>query len=1101
MTTRHLNRLITVSSLLLTLLSANMLTAQENPLWMRYPAISHDGRTIAFCYKGDIYSVAVGGGRALQLTTNEAYDYHPVWSHNDKTIAFATDRNGNFDIYTMPSEGGTPQRLTYISSNDIPMSFSSDDSLIYYSSNMLAPENFAQFRNYFPQTYCVKSSGGRPAMLSPIYMEDLSCKGNLFVYHDNKSPENKWRKHHTSSVSRDVWLYDADKNSYSKITDFAGEDRNPVFSPSDVNTIYYLSEKDGTFNVYKRSLVTGSDTQLTKYSGNPVRFLSIADNGLLCYGYNGEIYTLKEGSQPVKLSVKIITDVTEPEYKIDFKHDNISAMAVSPNGKEIAFIIRGDVYVTSVDNKTTNRITDTPEQERNLSFSPDGRSIAYSSERNGYWNVYQSSLKNKNDKLFTYSSITNIEEKQLTNNDNDKICFQPAYSPDGQEIAYIEDRTTLKVLNLKSGKSRTILDGKYNYSYSDGDQSYQWSPDGKWFTASFIEPPYGFFHNDICVVKADGSGEMYNLTKSGYSDNNPQWVLDGKAIIWYSDRNGLRSHGGNGSEDDIFIMFFDQKEYEHFKMNKEQLAFYDATHENDNKDADDSKDKESSKSKDKKKKDKSEEDSTAIKLPDITYDFTYAEDRVVRMTINSSSLGSCFLNKEGTKLYYLSAFEKGYDLWVHDFKEGTTKMVAKLGTGYANLQSDRKKENVFMLSKGTISKLNLSDGSTKPVEINAEYTYRPSEEREYIFNHAWQQVKDKFYDPAIHNIDWEGYKKTYSKFLPYINNNYDFTEMLSEMLGELNASHTGSGYRKANDKDRTAVLCLFYDDSYTGDGLKVSKVMENNPVFKSESKVKEGTIIEKIDGNEIKSGEDYFRFLNRKDNQLVTLSLYDGKKERWEEQVVAVSMGTQSELLYKMWVKQREELVDSLSGGRIGYIHVRSMNGSSYRNAYSELFGKFNNKEAILIDTRFNGGGWLHDDLALMLNGQKYGEFAPRGQVIAAEPMTRWFKPSAVLISEANYSDAHGFPYTYRTLGIGKLIGMPVAGTMTAVWWETQIDNTIYFGIPQMGFRDLSGNYLENSELEPDYEVNNDPLSMTEGRDLQVEKAVEVLLDELKADK
>ena len=1061
------------------------LCAQENPLWLRYPSISPDGKNIAFCYKGDIYSAPVNGGRALQLTTNQAYDYQPIWSHNGKTIAFASDRNGNYDIFTMPSGGGSPKRITYNSAYETPVSFSPDDSLIFFLANILAPENFSQFRNIFPQTYTVRSNGGRPILFSPICMQDLSCMGNRIVYHDNKSFENKWRKHHTSSVTRDVWLYDIKKGNFTKITDFAGEDRNPVFSPYDTNIIYYLSEKNGTFNIYKRSLLNGNETRLTNFSGNPVRFLSISNNGLLCFGYDGEIYTLKEGSQPVKLSINIVTDATEPEYKIDFMHDNISDMSVSPDGKEIAFIIRGDVYVTSADHKTTNRITDTPDQERDLSFSPDGRSLAYSSERNGCWNIYQSSLKNKSDKLFTYTSNVNIEEKQLTNN-NGNVCFQPTYSLDGKEIAYLENRTTLKVLNLESGKSRTILDGQYNYSYADGDQWYKWSPDGKWFAVTFFEKN-GYFHNDICVVKSDGSGEMHNLTQSGYTDYNPKWEFEGKAIMWYSDKNGLRSHGGGDSESDVYIMFFDNKEYEHFKMNKDQLAFYDATHETDKKDTVDKKVTDN-------KKDK-EKDTTKIKLPEITYNFTNVEDRVVRMTINSSNLGDCFLNKEGNKLYYFSSFDKGYDLWMHDFKEGSTKMVAKLGTSSTFLASDSKKDNVFMLSNGTISKLNLSDGSTKPVEINAEYTYRPSEEREYIFNHVWQQVKDKFYDPAIHNIDWESYKKTYSKFLPYINNNYDFTEMLSEMLGELNASHTGSGYTKNNDGDRTAVLCLFYDNSYNGDGLKISDIMDNNPVFQSDSKVKKGTIIEKIDGNIIKAGEDYYRFLNHKINQPVTLSLFDGKKNRWEEQVIAVSNGTQSELLYKMWVKQREKLVDSLSNGKIGYIHVRAMDGNSYRNTYSELLGKFNNKEAVIIDTRYNGGGWLHDDLAQLLNGKKYAELAPRGQVVAAEPMTRWYKPSAVIISEGNYSDAHGFPFTYKTLGIGKLIGMPVAGTMTAVWWETQIDNSIYFGIPQMGFKDLSGKYLENQELEPDIEINNDPKSMIEGRDLQIEKAVEVLLN------
>lgn len=1073
-----------LKSLLLFVLIAcfGTIYAQENAQWLRYPSISPDGKTIVFCYKGDLFKVATQGGTATQLTTNVAYDYCPIWSHDGKTIAFASNRKGNFDVYTMPIEGGSPTRLTYWSGNDVPCTFSADNKTIYYRGNILFDKDYQlspEARS--TEIYTISVSGeGRPLLFSSVNMEDLCFNHDesKILYHNNKGFENKWRKHQTSSIARDILIYDIKTQKFEQVSDFKGENRTPVFNPNDTNSFYFLCEKDGNFNVYKRNLNGSSEKQITFHKDHPVRFLSIAQNGTMCYSYNGELYTVTENLQPKKLDITVITDDTEIDSRVEFKKGGIRDMAVSPNGKEIAFIIRGNVYVTSVDYSTTVRITDTPEQERNIDFSPDGRSLVYSSERNGCWNVYVSELTRKEDKLFIYAN--EIEEKAVT--DGDVACFQPAFSPDGEEIAYLENRTTLKVINLKSKKDRTILDGKYNYSYIDGDQDYEWSPDGKWFLVNYFEKG-GWRHDDLGMVKADGSGELHNLTQSGYDDGSGKWVLDGKAIIWSTDKNGYRSHGSWGAQNDIYMMFLDQEAYDKFLYTKEEDAL--------------AKELEAEIEKEAKKDKKKDGDSIKSKLPETTYDIVNAENRVVRLTVTSASHGDCFLSKDGNKLYYFAAFEKGYDLWMRDFKEGTTKLVAKLGTGRARLQSDNKKEKLFMLSNGKISKVDLDKGTTKSVDVDAEFTYKPAQERDYIFYHAWQQVEDKFYDPEIHGIDWEMYKENYEKFLPYINNNYDFAEMLSELLGELNASHTGASYRhQTGDGDKTAVFGMFFDQDYEGDGLKIAEILEKNPMIKANSKIKKGVIIQKIDGNEIKAGQDYFRFLNHKTVKNVLLTLSDGKSQ-WEEKVKMISKNTQDDLLYQRWVKQREKLVDSLSDGKVGYVHVRGMDSPSFRQVYSDVLGKNRNKEALIVDTRYNGGGWLHDDLATLLNGVRYADFVPRGQYIASEPINKWTKPSAVVMNEGNYSDAHGFPFTYNALKIGKLIGMPVPGTMTAVWWENQIDQSIVFGIPQIGVKDLQGNYLENKQLEPDIMVNNDPNSLMQGRDLQIEAAVKHLLEEV----
>ena len=546
--------------------------AQDNPLWMRYCAISPDGTSIAFTYKGDIYTVPANGGKAAQITTNAAHDTHPVWSPDGKQIAFASDRMGSMDIFVVDKEGGIPKRLTTHSGNETPVAFKDADHLLFLANVMPSAED-AQFPSgQFQQVYEVSTTGGRPILFSSMPMEDISINqaGNALLYHDKKGYEDPWRKHHTSSITRDIWLCSLDgERSYRKLTAFNGEDRTPVWA-SDGKSFYYLSEEKGSFNVFKRAVDGTNSTQLTHHTKHPVRFLTAANNGTLCYGYDGEIYTMKEGAEPQKVQISILTDKNDKDLIRQIRQNGATEIALSPDAKEVAFILRGDVYVTSVEYKTTKQITNTPEQERDINFAPDGRSIVYASERNGLWQIYQASLSNKEEKQFTYA--TDIKEEKLTN--SAIASFQPQYSPDGKEIAFLEDRTTIRVLNLKSKDVRTVMDGKFEYSYSDGDQWYQWSPDSKWILTNYIGIG-GWNNQDVALVNASGNGEIHNLTESGYTDTNAKWVLDGKAMMWYSDRAGYRSHGSWGAEADVYIMFFDLDAYERFRMNKEELALID----------------------------------------------------------------------------------------------------------------------------------------------------------------------------------------------------------------------------------------------------------------------------------------------------------------------------------------------------------------------------------------------------------------------------------------------------------------------------------------------------------------------------------------------
>ena len=1058
--------------------------AADDAAWMRYPAISPDGTQIAFSFKGDIYTVATNGGRANQITTNPAHDTRPIWSPDGKQIAFASDRLGGMDIYLVDKEGGIPTRLTTHSGNETPLAFK-DNAHILFQANILPATDDMQFASaQFPQVYEVSTAGGRPVMFSSMPMEDisLSADGKTLLYHDKKGYEDAWRKHHTSSITRDVWMCNLQgERSYKKLSTFNGEDRNPVWASAD--TYYYLSEQNGSFNIYKANVNGGKPVQITRHEKHPVRFLTRAANGTLCYGYDGGIYTLKEGGQPQKVNVQVVTDKIDRDIIRQIKNNGATQIALSPEGKEVAFILRGDVYVTSTEYKTTKQITNTAQQERNVDFAPDGRSLVYASERDGVWQLYQAKLGNKEEKLFTYA--THIEEERLTQ--SNVTSFQPQYSPDGKEVAFLEDRTTLRVINLATKQVRTVMDGKFEYSYSDGDQWYQWSPDSRWILTNYIGIG-GWNNKDVALVNASGNGEIHNLTQSGYNDTGAKWVLDGKAMIWESDRAGYRSHGSWGAHGDIYIMFFDLEAYERFMLTKEELALVEEAE----------KEQKNEKKEDtgkKGKKDAAKTDDKKDEVKPLTFDLDNCRDRIVRLTRHSSSLGDAVLSKKGDKLYYQASFERGSDLWCQDLKENSTKLVMK-NIGYGQMIPDKKGEHFYLCTRGGISQVTVKDGKSKSVSFEALFDYKPADERQYIFDHAWQQVKDKFYKEDIHGIDWEGYRDAYRRFLPSINNNYDFQELLSEMLGELNGSHTGARYYASGPALATANLGVFYDDTYTGKGLKIKEIMKKSPFAIIKSEVTEGCIIEQIDGQTIEAGMDYFPMLEGKADKKVLLSIYNpANGKRFNVSVKAISSGEQNNLLYNRWVERCRKMVDKLSNGQIAYVHVKGMDSQSFRTVYSELLSDKNRqKKAAIVDTRHNGGGWLHDDLATLLSGKEYQRFVPQGQYIGSDPFNKWVKPSCVLVCEDNYSNAHGFPWVYKELGIGKLIGAPVPGTMTAVWWETQIDPSIVFGIPQVGCVDMRGQYAENNQLQPDIEVYNKPEDALKGIDTQLATAVQELM-------
>ena len=974
--------------LLCFILLCHSLSAADVPLWLRYPAISPDGKTIVFTYHGDLYKVPTAGGSAIQLTTDSTYECMPVWSADSRSVVFAGNRFGNFDLFIVPISGGAAKRLTWHSADEYPYDIK-NGKVIFGAVRLDDPDNRQFPSDALQELYQVPVEGGTVTQLLTTPAEDakMSSSGRYIVYHDRKGRENIWRKHQVSSIARDIWLYDNQSGTHKKITSFEGEDRNPIWEGAD--NICYLSEQSGSFNVYTSDL-KNKVQQLTFFKDHPVRSLSISQNAIRCFSYNGEIYQQRKDNKPVKVNIRIAPPVKNRD-EINVPLSDISEMTVSPSGKELAFIVRGRVFTGSIDGKLNNSHFYDGSSATSVSYSPDGKQLLFAGFMKGKWGI------------------------PLIVSEHD--CYQPAYSPDGKEIAFIEDRTTLKIFNIATSKFRTILGPDQLTSRKEHDQYFEWSVDGNWLLVKFNEKGAG--NDEVGMISTSGKGTLINLTQSGYSDTDPHWAMDGKMITWFTDRNGLHSYANSSTR---------------------QVDVY------------------------------------ALEL---------STNKKTRLTDYPSLLASALMNSNGEILYYLAKQGKNYDLWSCNLRTKTTKLLLPLGIDETTMQWDKEKQFIYLLADGKIIRVDPVAAKKETIGFNGTFPVNVREERKAMFEYIWHKTKQTFYTAGMHGVNWDALKTNYEKFLPHIDNNYDFAEMLNELLGELNVSHTGATYRnERKDGDVTASLGVFYN------GAAIKEIMKGSPL---EGLVKPGDVIEAIDGEKVRPDRDFAAYLNNKagKNTLLTIG---GKQIT----VKPITPAAEFDLLYERWVKRNEEEVNKLSQGTLGYVHLYRMNDNAYRHTYEEVLGKYPGRKGLVVDTRFNRGGDLASELIMFLSGKKVRDNTTDNFMVNSEPSFRWTKPSIVLACEANYSDGQCFVHDYQVLKMGKLAGMPVPGSCTWMTGQTLADNTMHFSVPTVGVKDMEGRYLENVSTQPDILVMNEFDKVAKGQDQQLEAAIRELIKDLK---
>mgnify|MGYP006271647721 CR=1 FL=1 len=1071
-------------------LSAGAAAQSQSDAWLRQPAVSPDGSAILFTARGDVWRVDAEGGQAAPLTVDDAWDGHPVWSRDGSKIAFASDRFGDLDVFVMDADGSNLTRLTFHSADDHPSDFAPDGSAVLFSS----ARGDSAASSYFPtgalpELYEVPAAGGAPrrVMTNPAVQARYSPDGTLIAYREEKAYENEYRQRDVSSFARDIWIYDLATGEHEKITENAGGDHAPTWDGNDA--LFMLSEVDGdAFNAWRVELASGARTRLSSHDTHPARELSASEDGLVAYSHHGALYAVREGEEPARIEVTFpaarLVNAPEPVAIAG----RIGEFDISPDGQEIAFISRGEVFVTSIDFSDTVRVTDTPEQERSVSFSPDGRSLIYAGNRGGAWTLFETALTDASEPRF--SAATQWEEREVFRPEPGGEAFQPAYAPDGESIAFVENRDAISVINRQGGDKRTIFSAELNYSYADGDISFDWSPDSRWITASYIDGSY--FYNEVGVAPADGSAEPVNISQSGYADANPIWRPSGEAIYWFTDRFGQRTHGSWGAQFDVVAGFLTQAGWDRFNLTESERALLDEGREEDDEGAQD------------------EGRGGVLEAffawyeeliaPPMQLDLEAVEDRTARLTIHASDLADAVWSEDGSKLYYLAAFEGGYDLWVHDLHEGETKRLAPLGARGGAEIALIDDDAAVILANGSLRKITLSSGAAEPVATDGEMRLRADAERDYFFDHVWRQVDDKFYDPDFHGVDWDAMRAAYEPRVGAVSNNRDFAVLMSELLGQLNASHTGMYYRPGGEfeDDRTAALGALFDLETGEPGLTIAEVLPGGPLDRDGLDIAAGSRITAISGVALEAGVNPFEHLNRVAGERIRLTVQGPRGGGSRDVIVRTwSQGAENQALYERWTERRAAIVEEASDGRIGYAHIRSMNDSGFRAFYSELMGPNFHKEAVVVDTRFNGGGWLHDDLLMLLNGERYFNLRARGRIIPGAPEERWAKPSILVMNEGNYSNAHMFPWVYQHFDVGQLIGMPVPGTATAVWWETLMSGDLRFGIPQLPVLDENNEPLENQTLQPDIRVDNPPEAAAAGEDLPLVQAVDAMLAEL----
>ena len=1012
----------------------------------RTPDISPDGKTVAFSYLGDIWLVDVVGGPARHLTMHERHDYNPIFSPDGKQIAFSSNRHGSYDVFVMPVQGGRPTRLTFDSADDHPTGWSPDGKRILFASSRGAD---------FPSRvdlFSVAATGGMAQRVSAYEGREgnYSPKGDLIAY--VRGPGSWYRKGYRGSANDDIWICNADGSDNRLVTRFNGQDNAPMWS-ADGKSLYYVSESfGGPANIVRMpldfssgSLSVAAPEQITFHKDESVRRGRLnADGKWLVYECGADlcIHSIKD-NKGRKLNIDVSADDKTNLDKVTTFTANATEYAVSNDEKYIAFVVHGEIFLIPRTGGKAKRLTDHPAFDHGIAWSPDTKKILFLSDRGGHDNIWL--LEADDPEHPDFGQAHRFKVKQLTKTPRGEMGV--SFAPDGKRVGFLRGGK-LMTMNPDGADEKTLIDDGQVFDY-------EWSPDSQW----------------IAYAKSDTSfaSELYIIPATGPTAENPQ-----RNVTRFATYNG----GVTWSKSNNRLGFISQR-----KRNLNS-AFVLTLNK------------------------------PAVTNAPASKDFDWDDIHLRVRQPSQMTIGECAISNDGTRIAF-RANQDGDDLWVANADGSQVTRITTGNTKPTQIQWSRffGSQVYFRDGNGNLKTANVSGPvggvNVAVIPFQARMTVKQEELFQEIFEQSWRALSDNFYDREFHGADWDKVRAKYRPLVKHCVLKEDLYNLIYLMLGELNASHVGITGNLPGPDQNTADLGLLFDHQYKGPGLRITELLKGGPADFRGLNLKPGDVVLAIDGTPITEKTELATLLNDKVNDMVALQITSNPndprgKRRVELQGIARqgNVGiTSASLMYERWAAANTKRVHLLSKGTLGYIHIPNMQEPGLDRFLRLLYSDNFDKDGIVLDVRFNGGGFTHESILNYLLGKEHTLFSQRngGQGFVLNFGDRkWTRPLVCLVNNRSYSDAEIFPHAFRAHGLGKLVGQATGGHVIGTR-EIQLIDGSSFRTPRIGVRTNKGVNMEKEGVIPDVAVDVHPDTLARGEDPQLEKAVEVLMGDVES--